>query len=115
MLAHDTLYEEIKSVIQNKLAIIIGDFNCPNVDWATVNVDQEDNRLIDVVGDSFITQTVTQPLHGDDILNLVLASDPDLTDDCKVGEKLDDCYHHFIHFNIKINFALIDNNAKIPD
>ncbi len=32
--ADDTaLYEEIKSVIQNKRAVIIGNFNCPSIDW----------------------------------------------------------------------------------
>ncbi len=31
--ADDTaLYEEIKSVIQNKQAVIVGDFNCPSID-----------------------------------------------------------------------------------
>ncbi len=34
------LYDEVKSVIQNKQAVIIGDFNCPNIDWATMNGDQ---------------------------------------------------------------------------
>ncbi len=38
------VYEEIKSVIQNKQAIIIGDFNCPNIDWDTMNGDQEDDK-----------------------------------------------------------------------
>ncbi len=31
------LYDEIRSVIQNKQAIIIGNFNCPSIDWATMN------------------------------------------------------------------------------
>ncbi len=43
------LYEEIKSVIQNKQIIIIGDLNCPNIDWATMNGDHEGNRLIEIV------------------------------------------------------------------
>ncbi len=30
------LYKEIKSVIHNKQAVIIGDFNCPNIDWASM-------------------------------------------------------------------------------
>ncbi len=37
------LYEEIISVIHNKQTIIIGDFNSPNIDWATMNGDQESN------------------------------------------------------------------------
>ncbi len=114
--ADDTvLYEEIKSVIQSKQAIIICYFNCPNIDWTIMNGDQEGNRLIEMVKNSFLIQTVTQPTCGDNILDLVLTSDPDLISDCKVGEKLDGCDYHLIRFNIKMNFALTENNAKIPD
>ncbi len=36
--ADDTaLYEEINFTIQNKEAIIIGDFNCPNVEWTLMH------------------------------------------------------------------------------
>ncbi len=31
------LCEEIKSVKQNKQKVIIGDFNCPNIDWTSMN------------------------------------------------------------------------------
>ncbi len=40
------LYEEIKSVIQNKQTITIGDFNCPSIDWATMNGDQYGRRWL---------------------------------------------------------------------
>ncbi len=39
-------YEEINSTIQNKEAIIIGDFNCPSVDWNLMHGDQEGKRLV---------------------------------------------------------------------
>ncbi len=35
------LYEEIKSVIQTKQAVIIRDFNCPTIDWTAMNGDRE--------------------------------------------------------------------------
>ncbi len=54
--ANDTaLYEEIKSVIQNKQIVIIGDFNCPTIDWTTMNGDREGNRLIEKTKDAFLT------------------------------------------------------------
>ncbi len=49
------LYEEIKSVIQNKQAVIIGDFNCPNTDWTLMNGDREGNWLIEMAEDAFLT------------------------------------------------------------
>ncbi len=41
-----SLYEEIYSTIQNKEIIIIGDFNCPNVDW---NLMQGTRKVTDSV------------------------------------------------------------------
>ncbi len=35
------LYAEIQTITQNKQSVIIGDFNCPNIDWTTLNGDQE--------------------------------------------------------------------------
>ncbi len=60
--ADDTaLYNEIRSLIQGKNAIVIGDFNWANVDWCLLIGDQEGSRLIDIVEDLFLTQVVTQP------------------------------------------------------
>ncbi len=40
------LYNEIHSLIQGKNAIIIGDFNCANVDWSLLTGDQEGSRRL---------------------------------------------------------------------
>ncbi len=73
------LYEELHSLTQSKEAIIIGDFNCPNIDWRQLTGDQEGNRLIEMVEDLFLTQVVTQPTRENNLLDLVLISDPDLS------------------------------------
>ncbi len=49
--------------------------------------DQEGNRIVEMVKDSFLTQVVTQPTRESYLLNLVLVGDPDLIRDCEVGEK----------------------------
>ncbi len=90
------LYEEIKSVIQNKQAVIIGDFSCPNNDWASMNGDREGNRFIEMAEDAFLTQTVTQPTRENNIFDLVFTSDPDLVRDLKVDEKLGGSDHYLI-------------------
>ncbi len=67
--ADDTaLYEEIKSAIQNKLAVIIGEFNCQGIDWTSMNGDREGNRLIEMTEDAFLIQTSTQPTRKNNIL-----------------------------------------------
>ncbi len=80
---HIALYEELHT--QSKEAIIIGEFNCPNIDWRQMTGDQEGNRLVEMVEDSFLIQVVTQPTRENNLLDLVLVNDPDLIRDCEVG------------------------------
>ncbi len=59
--ADDTaLYEEINSITQTKEAVIIGDFNYPNVDWNLMNGEQDGNRLVEMAEDAFLTQNINQ-------------------------------------------------------
>ncbi len=110
--ADDTaLYEEINSTIQNKEAIIFGDFNCPNVDWNLMHGDQEGNRLVEMIDDVFPTQIVNQPTRQNNILDLVLVTDPDLMRNCEVCEKkkLSGREHHLSRFNVKTEYNLTNN------
>ncbi len=109
------LFEEIKSVIQNKQAVIIGDFNCPSIDWTPMNGEREGNRLIEMADDAFLTQTVTQPTQENNILDLLSGSNPNLIRYLKVGEKICSCDHHLIRFNVKTKYMLTDDKTKIPD
>ncbi len=70
--ADDTvLNQEIHTAAQNNNVIIVGDFNCPNVDWSLMAGDQEGSRLIDMVEDSFLTHVITQPTRENILLDLV--------------------------------------------
>ncbi len=43
------LYEDIQAITQNKQSVIIGDVNCPNIDWTSLSGDQEGNRLLEML------------------------------------------------------------------
>ncbi len=114
--ADDTaLYNEIQYLIQGKNAIVIGDFNCANVDWRLLIKDQEGSRLINMADDSFPTQVITQPTRENNILDLALVIDPNLGRDCEVGERLGDSDHNIIRFNICVQHKLDDKPTLIPD
>ncbi len=77
--ADDTaLFEEINSITQNKEAIIIGDFNCPSVDCRLMHGEQEGNRLVEMIEYSIFTQIVNHPTRENNIIYLVLVTNPDL-------------------------------------
>ncbi len=109
------LYEEIQALTQNKQSVIIGDFNCPNINWSTMTGDQEGNRLFEMLEDTFMTQIISQPTRENNILDLVFVTDPDLVCEGKVGEILSGCDHHLIRFSIRTEHELIENASKIPD
>ena len=80
------LYDEIRSTIHGHDAIIVGDFNCPNIDWNWQTGDPEGSRLIDLGEDKFLSQAGNRPTKENNLLNLVLATGPDLIGNCEVGE-----------------------------
>ncbi len=90
------LYEQLHSPTKSKEAIIIGDCNCPNIDWRQMTGDQEGNRLIEMVEDSFLVLVVNQPTRENNLRDLVQVSDPDFIRDCEVREKINGCDHHLI-------------------
>ncbi len=100
---------------QNNQSVIIGDFNCPNIDWTTLSGDQEGNTLLEMLEDAFLTQIVTQPTRENNLLDMILVSDSDLASKCKVGEKLNGCDHHLIRLTIRTGQELIENKSRIPD
>ncbi len=55
------MYREIQAITQKKQSVIFGDFNCPNIDWITMNGDQEGKRLLEMSEDAFATHIVKQP------------------------------------------------------
>ncbi len=109
------LHEEIQSTIRNKNAIIVGDFNCPNINWNSMHEDQEGSWLNEMVEDSFLSQIVTQPTRWNNILDIALTTDTDLISDCEVGEILSGCDHHMIWFRIRTKHQATVNKSKVPD
>ena len=64
--------------------IIAGDFNLPDINWAkhTVESSQYSSELnqtaLDAMDGMFLTQMVSKPTRGDNILDLIFTSSPDL-------------------------------------
>ncbi len=48
--------------------------------------DQEGNRLVEMIEDAFLTQTLNQPTRENNIRDLVLVTDLDLIRNCEIGE-----------------------------
>ncbi len=57
------LYDEIKNIINNKNAVICGDFNKPSVNWLVLSGDSEGRRLINFAEEAFFHKWFRRPLE----------------------------------------------------
>ena len=109
------LYNEIKSIIKDKNAVICGDFNNPSVNWSTLTGDREGGRLIGLVEDAFLRQSVRKPTRGNNILDLVLTNDCDLINSCEVGEPLSNSDHNIVRIKLNLQISTKENVLKVPN
>ena len=81
--------------------IVCGDFNTPDVDWLTTSPKVKSpvaDTLCEFVCDNFFSQLVSHPTRGDNILDLLLTTNPDLISSVRVTDSLPGCDHDAIHF-----------------
>ncbi len=109
------LYNEIKSIIKDKNAVICGDFNNPSVNWSTQTGDREGRRLIDLAEDAFLWQSVKRPTRGNNILDLVFMNDRDLIHTCEVGEPLSNSDHNIVRIKLILQISTRENVLLVPN
>ena len=110
-----SLYNEIKSNVGTGNIVIMGDFNCPSVNWDSFVCDSEGNRLLTTMDDLFMEQLVNHPTRYNNILDLVFTNNPNQICDMTVGECLGTSDHRIIRFNILYKFKAVDNISFIPN
>ena len=83
-------------------ALIFGDFNYPNIDWINLDEDSGSRHFLDMVNDSYLTQYVTRPTRGSNILDLMLSTEPDMIriSEVDVREHLANCDHNILAWKI---------------
>ncbi len=109
------LYNEIKSVIKDKNAVICGDFNNPSVNWSTLTGNRGGQRLIDLVEDAFLWQSVQKPTRGSNILDLVFTNESDLIHTCGVGEPLASSDHNIVRIKLNLENSIRENMLLVPN
>jgi len=108
------LYQEIGALLQDKVCILVGDFNS-YVDWETRESPLAGTPLLEFVNENFLTQWVREPTRGENILDLVLTTEDDIVSDLKVGEELGSSDHKMIRFVLKVpdTTAGVDKPVKL--
>ena len=82
----------------------MGDFNNGNIKWDTQqSTGVEDQKLLCLVQDNFLTQHVLEPTRAARVLYIVLSSQKEFVDNILlIQEPLGSSDHNQLHFNINI-------------
>ena len=80
------------------------DFNHGNIKWDSLqSTGVEDQKLLCLVQDNFLTQHVLEPNRAARVLDIVLSSQKEFVDNVVIQEPLSSCSDHKqLHFNINI-------------
>lgn len=95
----ERLYDTLSALVSEDPTVICGDFNCA-VDWDHGGFEGERGRIVDFANDNFLTQMVHQPTRGQNILDLIFASDEDLVHQVEVDECLGRGDHRMVFSSI---------------
>ena len=83
--------------------IIMGDFKNRNIKLDTLqSTGVEDQKLLCLLQDNFLTLHVLEPTRTTKVLNIVLSSQKEIVDNVKIKEPLGSSDHNQMHFNINI-------------
>ena len=125
----DKMCDEIKRIVtRNQSAVVMGDFNLPDINWENLDVhsyynnrNQDDQvrrltpseKLLETIQDNFLVQNVHEPTRGGNILDLVIATEENLVQNVQVGEHIATCDHNLIRGEINISKELDVNDQQI--
>ena len=91
--------------------LLVGDFNLPDILWENSSI--KSNRIysfglsyhmMDLANNNYLTQMVTEPTRGENILDLILTTTPDLIDFVQVHPGMSDHYAVTAEINMRAKF-----------
>ncbi|KAK2190198.1 hypothetical protein NP493_87g06024 [Ridgeia piscesae] len=81
----------------------MGDFNHGHIQWTYLqSTGREDQELLNLVQDSFLSQHVLEATRGENVLDIVLSSQKEFVDNVKICEPLGCSDHNQMRFIIKV-------------
>ena len=97
------------NAINNENCILLGDFNFRNIDWSQGTGTNERERLfIDAINDNLLSQIVTEPTRGNNILDLAFVGDQSAVTKVEVGEPFSTSDHKSVHINLECQLPRIN-------
>ncbi len=109
------LYDEMEAIVKAKTSIVCGDFNLPHINWELFSSDNEGSRLLKLMKKLYISQFVCEPTLDNNLLDVILATDPDLISNCAVGEILANSDHKIMRCTINCEVDVKENQLLVSN
>ena len=113
--ANDQLLFDIINIVSNHDTIIMGDFNYPDISWEDGVSGAKGRAFHGLMHDTFLHQHVLFPTRGDNILDLVISSDPDIIRDVTGLGKIGCSDHEVIGFDIVVKHVASKSTEVVPN
>ncbi|KAJ8031241.1 hypothetical protein HOLleu_27911 [Holothuria leucospilota] len=92
------LHDLVRKACQNNESVVLlGDFNHRTISWDILAAGSEGAEFLSLTQDLFLTQHVKAPTRGENILDLVLTTSPELVENLQVREPFSD--HNIVAFD----------------
>lgn len=96
-----SLLRNLLTEVSNKRILVMGDFNYAGLKWnnnieEAVSSSVEGRLFVDCLEDNFLRQHVKQPTRGNNILDLIISSEPDLVSNVNIMDSLSTSDHIMI-------------------
>jgi len=102
------LYKLLNEIMKDR-AIVMGDFNFPEIDWSCEENIDDSHPLVECMHKNFLYQHVNKPTREKNFLDLVFSSH-NLVDNITVDENFETSDHNIIRFQ----FQVAVQNKKSP-
>ena len=92
----------------------MGDFNYNDINWNTLSGHSSNSQeFVETINDLFLTQHVKKATKGQNILDLIFSSEPDMVDDLEIRSSVANSDHNVIMFKLIYETTVQKENMKV--
>ena len=96
-------------------AVLVGDFNLRSIRWLEQECSAEDRQIMEAIEENFLTQHVDKPTREENILDLILTTEPNMVEELQVRENLGTSDHNIILWRLVCEVKVKGNDCQIYD
>jgi hypothetical protein len=91
--------------------VIMGDYNFPDIDWEVMSSGGKGARFLEAVTEAFLTQHVRDATRGENRLDLVFTSEPDMVEYVEVGAPVGRSDHNVLIWSVMCSVEAVERKG----